>query len=84
MWEIRKAIVRAVLFTQDNTGGRMVGIDTFVDESSTTVPVYWPSGVAPIMSNLPNKSDIYSFKIMDGDGLSGAGLFGVVTGQNFG
>ena len=72
-----------IKFTQDNTGGRMVGIDTFVDESSTTVPVYWPSGVVPIVTSVNSKSDIYSFKIMDGEGLSSAGLFGVVTGQNF-
>ena len=56
---------------------------SFVDESSTAVTVYWPSGVAPIVTGLASKTDIYSFKIMDGDGLSSAGLFGVVTCQNF-
>jgi len=73
-----------IKFTQDITGGRLVGIDTFVDQDSTSVPVYWPSGVAPIVTGLASKTDIYSFKIMDGEGLSGSGLFGVVTGQNFG
>ena len=72
-----------IKFTQDGTGSRGVGIDTFVDASSTSVPVYWPAGVAPIISNGINQSDIYSFKILNGDTLSSDGLFGVVTGQNF-
>jgi len=72
-----------IKFTQDGTGSRGVGIDTFVDASSTSVPVYWPAGVAPIISNGINQSDIYSFKILNGATLSSDGLFGVVTGQNF-
>jgi len=69
--------------TQDATGGRTVGIDTFVDQDSTSVPVYWPGGVAPVINGGGTQTDIYSFKIIDGEGLSGSGLFGVITGQNF-
>jgi hypothetical protein len=69
--------------TQDATGGRTVGIDTFVDQDSTSVPVYWPGGVAPVINGGGDQTDIYSFKIIDGEGLSGSGLFGVITGQNF-
>ena len=72
-----------VKFTQDGTGSRTVGIDTFVDGSSTTVPVYWPGGVAPIVTSTANKTDIISFKIVDGANLSTSGLYGVITGQNF-
>ena len=69
--------------TQDGAGSRTVGIDTFVDGSSTTVPVYWPGGVVPIVTSTPNRSDIISFKIIDGSNLAANGLFGVITGQNF-
>ena len=72
-----------IKFTQDGIGSRGVSIDTFVDASSTSVPVYWPAGVVPIMSSGINQSDIYSFKILNGATLSSDGLFGVVTGQNF-
>ena len=72
-----------VKFTQDATGGRTVGIDNFVDVSSTSVPVYWPSGVVPIVTSSGTRSDIYSFKIIDGANLSTSGLFAIVTGQNF-
>ena len=58
-------------------------VDTFVDQDSTSVPVYWPGGVSPVITQSGSKTDIISFKILDGVGLSGSGLFGVVTGQNF-
>ena len=72
-----------IKFTQDGTGSRVVGVDNFVDASSTTVPVYWPGGVTPIVTSGANKTDIISFKIIDGATLSSTGLYGVVTGQNF-
>ena len=72
-----------VKFTQDATGNRTVDIDTFVDGSSTTVPVYWPGGVSPIVTSTASRTDIISFKIIDGANLSTSGLYGVITGQNF-
>ncbi len=72
-----------VKLTQDGTGSRTVGIDTFVDGSSTTVPVYWPGGVAPIVTSTADSTDIISFKIIDGSNLAANGLYGVITGQNF-
>ena len=72
-----------IKFTQDGTGSRVVGLDNFVDASSTSVPVYWPGGIIPVATSSANKTDIISFKIIDGTTLSSTGLFGVVTGQNF-
>ena len=69
---------------QDSTGGRSVGIDTFKNNSGTSIPVYWPGGVVPIVTTTADKTDIYSFKIFDGDNLTTSGLYGVVGGQNFG
>ena len=69
---------------QDSTGGRSVGIDTFKNNSGTSIPVYWPGGVVPIVTTTADKTDIYSFKTFDGDNLTTSGLYGVVGGQNFG
>ena len=73
--------------TQDITGGRTVGIDTFVDQDSTSVPVYWPGGVAPVINGGGSQTDIYSFKIFDGAALkadpAANTIFGVVGGQNY-
>ena len=60
-----------------------VDIDTFKDASGTGIPVYWPGGVVPVVTTTAGKTDIYSFKILNGATLSSDGLFGVVTGQNF-
>ena len=68
---------------QDSTGGRSVGIDTFKNNSGTSIPVYWPGGVVPIVTTTADKTDIYSFKTFDGDNLTTSGLYGVVGGQNF-
>ena len=69
--------------SQDATGGRTVTLATFVDASSTVVPVYWPAGIPPTMTPTTSRTDIYSYKIIEGSTLSSDGLFGVVTGQNF-
>ena len=68
---------------QDSTGGRSVGIDIFKNISGTSIPVYWPGGVLPIVTTTADKTDIYSFKTFDGDNITSAGLYGVVGGQNF-
>lgn len=66
--------------TQDSTGNRSVGIDTFKTAGGVDIPVYWPGGgVLPIVTPTANRSDIYSFKTFDGGGT----FYGVVGGQNF-
>ena len=72
-----------VKILQDSTGSRSVGIDTFKDGSGTTIPVFWPGGVLPIVTPTADRSDIYSFKTFDGDNITSSGLYGVVGGQNF-
>ena len=57
-----------------------VNIDAFRNSLGIVVPVYWPSGgVVPTVTQVANRTDIYSFKTFD----NGASLFGVVGGQNF-
>jgi len=66
--------------TQDATGGRSVGIDTFRNVSGGTIPIYWSGGgVIPGITTTANRADIYSFKTFD----SGSSFYGVVGGQNF-
>lgn len=65
--------------TQDGTTPYSVGIDTFRTESSSVIPVYWPGGITPTVTNVAGKVDIYSFMTFDG----GTSLYGVVGGQNF-
>jgi len=73
-----------IKIVQDSTGGRSVGIDTFKNNSGTSIPVYWPGGgVLPIVTTTADRADIYSFKTFDGDSITSAGLYGVVGGQNF-
>jgi len=73
-----------IKITQDSTGGRSVGIDTFKDNGGVTVPVYWPGGgVLPIVTPTADKTDIYSFRTFAGESITTAGLYGVVGGQNF-
>jgi hypothetical protein len=59
--------------------GRSVGINTFKDNGGTSIDVYWPGGVVPIVTQIDEKIDIYSFKTFDG----ASTLFGIVGGQNF-
>jgi len=70
----------SIKITQDSTGDRAVGIDTFKTSGGTAIPVYWPGGgVIPIVTQTADRADIYSFKTFDG----GSTLYGVVGGQNF-
>ena len=68
---------------QDGIGNRSVGIDTFKTIGGASIPVYWPGGIVPIVTTTANRSDIYSFKLFDGDNVTSSGLYGVVGGQNF-
>jgi hypothetical protein len=73
-----------IRITQDGTGNRSVGIDTFRTSGGAVIPVYWPGGgVLPIVTPTANKSDIYTFKLFDGTSLTTSGIYGVVVGQNF-
>ena len=58
---------------QDSTGSRSIDIDDF----RTT------GGVVPTPTTTASRSDIYSFKIFNGDNPTSSGLYGVVGGQNF-
>ena len=62
-----------------NPGNYTVNIDTFV-MGGDSIPVYWPGGVIPQVSD---STDIYSFKIFDGSDVENDGIYGVVGGQNF-
>ena len=73
-----------IRITQPGAGSISVGIDTFKDASGTGIPVYWPGGVVPVVTTTAGKTDIYSFKIFDGDQLTSAGMYGVIGGQNYG
>ena len=72
-----------IRMTQDSTGSRAVGIDTFKDASGTVIPVYWPGGVVPVVTTTASKTDIYTFKIFDGSDITNTGLYGIIGGQNF-
>jgi hypothetical protein len=80
----RGATSFTIKITQDSTGSRSVGIDTFKDNGGTTIPVYWPGGgVLPIVTPTADRTDIYSFRTFAGESITTAGLYGVVGGQNF-
>ncbi len=69
---------------QNSIGNYGVGIDTFRDSSNNIIPVYWPGGgVLPIVTLTASRSDIYSFKIINGSDILTEGIYGVVIGQNF-
>jgi len=72
-----------IKMSQNSTGGYSVGIDTFKNNVGTSIPVYWPGGVVPTVTTTANKTDIYSFKMFDGNNVTSAGLYGVIGGQNF-
>jgi len=67
---------------QDSTG-YSVGIGTFKDNSGTSIPVLFPGGVVPEVTQVGLKSDIYSFMLFDGENITTSGLYGVIGGQNF-
>ena len=68
---------------QDATGSRSIDIDDFRTTGGVSIPVYWPGGVVPTPTTTASRSDIYSFKIFNGDNPTSSGLYGVVGGQNF-
>ena len=72
-----------IKMSQDGTGSRAVGIDTFYVGGGSTFPVYWPGGVVPVVTTTASRTDIYSFKIFDGTNVSTVGMYGIVGGQNF-
>jgi len=61
------------------TGTWVIDVDNFESQGGASIPVYWPGGVIPTVTNTANAIDIYSFKTFDG----GASLYGIVGGQNF-
>ena len=65
--------------TMNSIGTWGVNVDNFESQLGTSIPVNWPGGVVPTVTNTPNATDIYSFKTFDG----GATLYGIVGGQNF-
>ena len=68
---------------QDSIGGHSISIDVFKDNTGTPIPIYWPGGVIPVVTPTANVSDIYSFKMFDGNNITSSGMYGVVGGQNF-
>ena len=72
-----------IKMSQDGTGSRAVGIDTFYVGGGSTFPVYWPGGVVPVVTTTASRTDIYSFKIFDGTNVSSVGMYGIVGGQNY-
>jgi hypothetical protein len=64
---------------QNATQAYSVAIDTFETSSGVSIPVYWPGGVVPTVTNAVNAIDVYSFITFDG----GTSVYGVVGGQNF-
>ncbi len=74
-----EATAFTIKITQNGTG-YSVGIDTFKTSAGAALTVYWPGGgVVPIVTQAANKTDIYSFKSVDGC----SSVFGIVGGQNF-
>ena len=68
-----------IKIVQNATTARSVAIDTFETTGGVSIPVNWPGGVVPTMTNAVDAIDIYSYVTFDG----GASLYGVVGGQNF-
>ena len=77
-----------VKITQDSVGGRTVDLNDFRTVGLTTIAVRWPGGgVLPGVTTTANRTDIYSFRIFNGNTLSSYssdnGIYGIVVGQNF-
>jgi len=68
-----------IKIVQGAVTARTVAIDTFETTGGVSIPVNWPGGVVPTMTNVVNAVDVYSYITFDG----GASLYGVVGGQNF-
>ena len=74
--------------TQDSVGGHTAALDDFRNAGLSTIPVRWPGGgVLPGVTTTAGRTDIYSFRIFDGNTLtsysSDNGIYGIVVGQNF-
>ena len=64
-----------------------VDLDKIHVGSGSTCIVKWPGGIIPTVTQVANKTDIYSFKIFDGASLKSSPstnvVYGIVGGQNF-
>ena len=73
-----------IKITQASVGGYTVDLDDFRNIGLNAIPVYWPGGgVIPTVTSTANRSDIYSFRLFDGNNMSSVGMYAVVVGQNF-
>ena len=68
-----------IKIVQNATTARTVNVDAFETTGGVNIPVYWPGGVVPTVTNAVNAIDVYSYITFDG----GTSLYGVVGGQNF-
>ena len=68
-----------IKIVQDATTARTVALDTFETTGGVNIPVYWPGGVVPVLTNAVDAIDVYSYITFDG----GTSLYGIVGGQNF-
>jgi len=72
----------SIKFTQSSGANYSVDIDDF-EYNNSSVTVYWPGNVVPVVSQANGAVDIYSFKTFDTADLNNSGLYGIVGGQNF-
>ena len=68
-----------IKIVQNATTARTVAVDNFETTGGVNIPVNWPGGVVPVMTNAVNAIDVYSYITFDG----GTSLYGIVGGQNF-
>ena len=68
-----------IKIVQNATTARTVAVDNFETTGGVNIPVYWPGGVVPVVTNAVNAIDVYSYITFDG----GTSLYGIVGGQNF-
>lgn len=72
----------SIKFTQSSDANYSVDIDDF-EYNSSSVIVYWPGNVVPVVSRSNGAIDIYSFKTFNTANLNNVGLYGIIGGQNF-
>ena len=68
-----------IKIVQNATTARTVAVDNFETTGGVNIPVNWPGGVVPVMTNAVDAIDVYSYITFDG----GTSLYGIVGGQNF-
>ena len=68
-----------IKIVQNATTARSVAVDNFETTGGVNIPVNWPGGVVPVMTNAVDAIDVYSYITFDG----GTSLYGIVGGQNF-